>query len=108
MFNSNEVLETINMVEREHLDIRTVTMGVSLLPCIGATAEKTAQIVYDTVCKKAENLVKVTRDLSREYGIPIVNKRVSVTPAAFVCAPFPEKSALIGKALDDEIGRAHV
>ena len=101
MFNSNEVLETINMVEREHLDIRTVTMGVSLLPCIGATAEKTAQIVYDTVCKKAENLVKVTRDLSREYGIPIVNKRVSVTPAAFVCAPFPEKSALIGKALDD-------
>ena len=101
MFNSNEVLETINMVEREHLDIRTVTMGVSLLPCIGATAEKTAQIVYDTVCKKAENLVKVTRDLSREYGIPIVNKRVSVTPAAFVCAPFPETSALIGKALDD-------
>ena len=101
MFNSNEVLETINMVEREHLDIRTVTMGVSLLPCIGATAEKTAQIVYDTVCKKAENLVKVARDLSREYGIPIVNKRVSVTPAAFVCAPFPEKSALIGKALDD-------
>ncbi len=101
MFNSNEVLETINMVEREHLDIRTVTMGVSLLQCIGATAEKTAQTVYDTVCKKAENLVKVTRDLSCEYGIPIVNKRVSVTPAALVCAPFSEKSALVGKALDD-------
>ena len=89
------------MVEREHLDIRTVTMGVSLLPCIRGTAEQTAKTVYDAVCKKAENLVKVTRDLSREYGIPIVNKRVSVTPAALVCAPFPEKSALIGKALDD-------
>ena len=89
MFNYGDVLETINMVEREHLDIRTVTMGISLLPC------------YDTVCKKAENIVKVTSDLSREYGIPIVNKRVSVTPAALICASFADKSYLIGKALDD-------
>ncbi len=101
MFNANEVLETINMVEREHLDIRTVTMGISLLPCISGSAEKTAQKVYDTVCKKAENIVNVTRDLSREYGIPIVNKRVSVTPASIICAPFADKSYLIGKALDD-------
>ena len=72
-----------------------------MLPCIGGYAEKTAKNVYDTVCKKAENIVKVTADLSREYGIPIVNKRVSVTPAALICAPFPEKSVLIGKALDD-------
>ena len=101
MFNTNDVLETINMIEREHLDIRTVTMGISLLPCIGSSAEKTAKNVYDTVCKKAENIVKVTSDLSREYGIPIVNKRVSVTPAALICAPFAEKSYLVGKALDD-------
>ncbi|MDE6001506.1 MAG: PFL family protein [Clostridia bacterium] len=101
MFNTNDVLETINMIEREHLDIRTVTMGISLLPCIGSSAEQTAKKVYDTVCKKAENIVKVTSDLSREYGIPIVNKRVSVTPAAIVCAPFAEKSYLVGKALDD-------
>ncbi len=101
MFNYGDVLETINMVEREHLDIRTVTMGISLLPCISGSAEKTAQKVYDTVCKRAENIVKVTADLSREYGIPIVNKRVSVTPAALVCAPFGDKSYLIGKALDD-------
>ena len=101
MFNTNEVLETINMVEREHLDIRTVTMGISLLPCIGGTAEKTAENVYDHICKKAENIVKVTGDLSREYGIPIVNKRVSVTPASIICAPFANKSYLIGKALDD-------
>jgi hypothetical protein len=101
MFNTNEVLETINMVEREHLDIRTVTMGISLLPCISGTAETTAKKVYDTICKKAENIVKVTSDLSREYGIPIVNKRISVTPAALICSPFPEKSYIIGKALDD-------
>jgi uncharacterized protein (UPF0210 family) len=101
MFNTNEVLETINMVEREHLDIRTVTMGISLLPCISGTAETTAKKVYVTICKKAENIVKVTSDLSREYGIPIVNKRISVTPAALICSPFPEKSYIIGKALDD-------
>ena len=101
MFNYKEVLETINMVEKEHLDIRTVTMGISLLPCIRATAEETARCVYDTVCSRAENIVKVTGDLSEEYGIPIVNKRVSVTPAALICAPFAKKSALIGKALDN-------
>ena len=101
MFKYGDVLETINMIEREHLDIRTVTIGISLLPCIGGSAEQTAQKVYDRVCKKAENIVKVTADLSREYGIPIVNKRVSVTPAALVCAPFPEKAALVGKALDN-------
>ena len=101
MFNYGDVLETINMVEREHLDIRTVTMGISLLPCIRGSAEQTAKQVYDTVCKKAENIVKVTSDLSREYGIPIVNKRVSVTPAALICASFADKSYLIGKALDD-------
>lgn len=101
MFNYGDVLETINMVEREHLDIRTVTMGISLLPCIGGSAEKTAKNVYDTVCKKAERIVEVTADLSREYGIPIVNRRVSVTPAAVICASFPEKAPLIGKALDD-------
>ena len=101
MFNYKDVLETIDMIEREHLDIRTVTMGISLLPCIRATAEETARCVYDTVCKKAENIVKVTGELSREYGIPIVNKRVSVTPVSLICAPFADKSALIGRALDD-------
>ena len=101
MFNYNEVLETINMVEREHLDIRTITMGISLLPCIRATAKETAKSVYDTVCAKAKNIVKVADELSKEYGIPIVNKRVSVTPVSLICAAFPEEAHLIGKALDD-------
>ncbi|MGN0803995.1 MAG: PFL family protein [Candidatus Coproplasma sp.] len=100
MFNTKEVLETIEMVEREHLDIRTVTMGISLLPCIRATAKETANAVYDLVCKKAENIVKVTEELSMEYGIPIVNKRVSVTPVSIISASFPDKAMLIGSQLD--------
>ena len=101
MFNYKDVLETIDMVEREHLDIRTVTMGISLLPCIRATAQETARCVYDTVCAKAEKIVQVTAELSDEYGIPIVNKRVSVTPVSLICAAFPAKAGLVGKALDD-------
>ncbi len=100
MFNKFDVLETIDMIEKEHLDIRTVTMGISLLPCIRETAEKTAQEVYDKVCSKAENLVKVAEELSAEYGIPIVNKRVSVTPVSLITAPFAADSARVGFALD--------
>lgn len=100
MFNKFDVLETINMVEKEHLDIRTITMGISLLSCIRATAKETADAVYDIVCKKAQNIVKTAADLSGEYGIPIVNKRVSVTPVSLITAGFPEESPLIGRALD--------
>ena len=101
MFSNNDVLETIAMVQEEHLDIRTITLGLSLLGCIRDTAEETARKVYDLVCKKGENIVKTARDLSGEYGIPIVNKRVSVTPVSLITAAFPEKAPLIGKALDD-------
>ena len=101
MFTKFDVLETIQMVEKEHLDIRTITMGLSLLSCVRDSAEETARKVYDLVCSKAENIVKVARQLSGEYGIPIVNKRVSVTPVSVICAAFPEKAPLIGKALDD-------
>lgn len=100
MFNKFDVLETINMVEKEHLDIRTITMGISLLSCIRATAKETADAVYDIVCKKAQNIVKTAADLSGEYGIPIVNKRVSVTPVSLITAGFPEEAPLIGRALD--------
>lgn len=101
MFNTTDVLETINMIEKEHLDIRTVTMGISLLSCVRPTAEETARAVYDLVCSKAENIVKVADDLSSEYGIPIVNKRVSVTPVSIITACFPEKSVIVGRALDN-------
>lgn len=107
MFNKFDVLETIDMVQKEHLDIRTVTMGISLLPCIRQNAKDTAKAVYDTVCKKGENIVKTADSLSGEYGIPIVNKRVSVTPVSIITASFPDDAFLMGEALDraaDEIG----
>ncbi len=100
MFTNKDVLETIQMVEKEHLDIRTITMGISLLSCIRDSAEQTAQKVYDLVCKKGENIVKTATDLSGEYGIPIVNKRISVTPVSLITAQYPEKAPLVGKALD--------
>ena len=101
MFTNKDVLDTIAMVEKEHLDIRTITMGLSLLTCVRDSAEETARKVYDHVCQKAENIVKTAENLSGEYGIPIVNKRVSVTPVSIISAAFPEKAPLIGKALDD-------
>ena len=105
MFTNFDVLETIQMVEKEHLDIRTITMGLSLLSCIRDNAKDTAQRVYDLVCSKAENIVKTASELSDKYGIPIVNKRVSVTPVSLLCAAFPADAPLIAKALDDAAER---
>jgi len=104
MFTKNDVLETIDMIEKEHLDIRTVTMGISLLSCIRADAKTTAEAVYAHVCRKAERLVPVAEEISKEYGIPIVNKRVSVTPVSLLTAAFPEESMIVGKALDRAAG----
>ncbi len=101
MINNNEIIETINMVQNEHFDVRTITMGISLLGCIGATAEKTAQNCYDLITKRAENIVKVANKLSMRYGVPIVNKRISVTPASLITAGFKGQEHIIAKALDD-------
>ena len=100
MFNKFDVLETIDMIEKEHLDIRTITMGISLLPCIGTDAKETARRVYDLVCMRAKDIVKVADKLAGEYGIPIVNKRVSVTPVSLITAAFPQEAPAVGKALD--------
>lgn len=100
MIKQSEILETINMVEKEHFDIRTVTMGLSLFGCIRESADKTAAACYDYICKNAENLVKTAEDISIEYGVPIVNKRVSITPASFVTANFIGEEIKLAKALD--------
>ena len=100
MFNKFDVLETIDMIEKEHLDIRTITMGISLLPCIGTDAKETARRVYDLVCTRAKDIVRVADKLAGEYGIPIVNKRVSVTPVSLITAAFPQEAPAVGKALD--------
>ena len=100
MLNRNEILETINMVEKEHFDVRTITMGISLIPCIRDDANQTAQLCYDRICKKAENIVKVAEQLQEEYGIPIINKRVSITPASLLTSSFCGKEVVLAKALD--------
>ena len=99
MISINEVLETNRMVDSQHLDVRTITMGISLLDCIGETAEVTARRVYDKVVDKAGRLVEVGEEIAHETGIPIVNKRVSVTPVSIITA-HTGGAVLIAKALD--------
>lgn len=86
MINNKEIFETIQMINQQHLDVRTTTLGISLLDCIADTPKRTAEKVYDKITKSARNLVKTANQLSSELGIPIVNKRVSVTPVSLITA----------------------
>ncbi len=86
MINNKEIFETIQMINQQHLDVRTTTLGISLLDCIADTPKRTAEKVYDKITKSAKNLVKTANQLSSELGIPIVNKRVSVTPVSLITA----------------------
>jgi len=83
-FTKDEILQTIRMVQSENLDIRTITMGISLRDCCHEDMKETARKIYDKITTKAENLVAVGEAISREYGIPIINKRISVTPISMV------------------------
>lgn len=101
MVNSHDILETINMIDNENLDVRTITMGISLLDCIDSDAEKACEKIYDKICRYAQNLVKTGEDISREYGIPIINKRISVTPISMIAAACPTKKPVrFAHALD--------
>jgi len=84
MLNTADILETINMIRQENLDIRTITMGISLLDCVSEDEGRLCDKIYDKITKKAENLVKTGCEIEKDYGIPIVNKRVSVTPISLV------------------------
>ena len=84
MINKFEAYETLHMIENEHLDVRTITMGISLMDCIDGSADKACDKIYDKITKKAEKLVKTGEDIEKELGIPIINKRVSVTPISLV------------------------
>ena len=84
MLNSKEILDTISMIDQQHLDIRTITMGISLLDCADPDAETACRKIYDKICRRAEKLVFTGESIEREFGIPIVNKRVSVTPISLV------------------------
>ncbi len=84
--NPSDILETIQMIENENLDIRTITMGISLLDCADQDSSIACQKIYDKICRKAEHLVQTGEDIEREYGIPIINKRISVTPISMLLA----------------------
>ncbi len=99
-FSSARFLEVIRMIEDYRLDIRTVTMGISLIGCTRSTMEATAQAVYDRVTERARDLVSVCEGIERELGIPIVNKRVSVSPVSLVAAGVEGNPVEIAKALD--------
>ena len=86
MLDKNDVLSTVQMIDRQHLDIRTITMGISLLSCADRDAKAACEKIYDKITRYAEGLVKTGEDIEREFGIPIVNKRISVTPIALVAA----------------------
>ena len=86
MLNVNDILETIKMIDHENLDIRTVTMGISLLDCIDSDIDRACEKVYDKIVRYACRLIRVCEDIEKEYGIPIINKRISVTPIAMLAA----------------------
>ncbi len=89
MINTKDILETIAMIQDENLDIRTVTMGISLLDCIDSNIDVACERVYEKITRYAERLVPVCREIETKYGIPIINKRISVTPIAMLVAACP-------------------
>ena len=86
MLTQKEIFATLEMIDRQHLDIRTITMGISLLSCCDADAKAACDKIYDKITRYAANLVRAGEEIEREFGIPIVNKRISVTPMALVAA----------------------
>lgn len=86
MINLNDIMETVTMISHENLDIRTITMGISLLDCADSDIDKSCEKIYKKITEKAGKLVSVGEEIEREYGIPIINKRISVTPIAMLVA----------------------
>ena len=104
MINPFEIMETIDMIDKENLDIRTITMGISLKNCIDPDVDRACQRIYEKITTYAKDLVKVGEDIEEQYGIPIINKRISVTPVSAVIDaldhPTVEKCVQIAKTLD--------
>lgn len=97
----SDILETIKMVDDQHLDVRTITMGISLLDCFSDDIDTVCRRIYDKITSKAANLVQVGEDIELEFGIPIVNKRISVTPISLLANPFtPADCVKLAQALD--------
>lgn len=111
MINITEVLETNKMIEQENLDVRTITMGINLLDCADSNLEVLCQNIYNKITGLAKNLVQAGEDISKEFGIPIVNKRISITPIALVggtACKTPDDYVQIAKTLDKAAGELGV
>lgn len=101
MLNARDILETITMIQDEHLDVRTITMGISLLDCCHSDIDVMCDRVYDKITRYAKDLVKTGEQIEKEFGIPIINKRISVTPAAMILASCDNKDAVkLAKTLE--------
>ena len=101
MLNVTDIIETINMIHEENLDIRTITMGISLIDCAGDDIDRVCERVYDKITTRAGRLCRVGDDIEKEYGIPIVNRRVSVTPISLLGGRFSSEDYVkIAKTLD--------
>ena len=103
MLSLSSIFDTINMIDKQHLDIRTITMGISLLDCISEDPKRCCDKIYDKITRYAEHLVQTGHDIESEFGIPVVNKRISVTPVAIVggaCCKRPSDFVKIAKTLD--------
>ena len=101
MLNISDIMQTVNMIDHQHLDIRTITLGISLYDCADSNIQTCARKIHDKICRKAEHLVETGNQIEREYGIPIINKRISVTPIALAAAACESDNyTIIGQALD--------
>lgn len=102
MLNTNDILQTIRMIEDQHLDIRTITMGISLLDCADPDADACCRKIYEKITARAAKLVQVGEDIEHEYGIPVVNKRISVTPVSLIGGSFETADFVkLAKTLDE-------
>ncbi len=100
MLSNREIMETIHMISDENLDIRTITMGISLLDCCKDTMTQMQQKIYDKITQKAEYLVETGEKIEREYGIPIINKRIAVTPISLLAGSAEGDSVVLAQAMD--------
>ena len=92
IFSPNEIQETVNMFMRQKLDIRCITMGISLLDCADSDSKRACDKIYDKIMNKAGKLVQTGQDIEKEFGVPIINKRISVTPIALVAGASEAKN----------------
>lgn len=102
----SQIIETIRMVRDEHLDIRTITLGLSLLDCVSDDPQKAASNIYEKITHKAHNIVQVSQNIEEEYGIPITNKRISVTPISLLVGQTPSEEMIIYAQALDRAGKA--